>query len=104
MVVTEKALHVGDTKPHFCLYNQCTTKGLVGFPMNGAKLAGGLNNDLYSWQIWHSDGHLRASQVAPVLKNLPGNAGDVRDMGSIPGSGRSPREGHDNPDSGILAW
>ena len=25
------------------------------------------------------------------------NVGDVRDMGSIPGSGRSPVGGHDNP-------
>ena len=42
-------------------------------------------------------GYFWASQVAPVVKNLPANAGDVRDMGSIPGSGRSPREGHGNP-------
>ena len=27
-----------------------------------------------------------ASQVALVVKNLPTNAGDVRDKGSIPGS------------------
>ena len=27
----------------------------------------------------------------------PVNAGDISDVGSIPGSGRSPREGHDNP-------
>ena len=27
----------------------------------------------------------------------PANAGDVRDMGSIPGSGRSPGGGHGNP-------
>ena len=39
----------------------------------------------------------RASQVAPKLKNLPANPGDVRDSGSIPGLGRSPGEGHDNP-------
>ena len=25
-----------------------------------------------------------------VVKNLPANAGDIRDTGSIPGSGRSP--------------
>ena len=31
-----------------------------------------------------------------VVKNLPGNAGDVRDMGSIPHSGRSPGGGHGN--------
>ena len=34
---------------------------------------------------------------SPVLKNLPGNAGDAIDIGSIPGSGRSPGEGNDNP-------
>ena len=32
-----------------------------------------------------------------AVKNLPANAGDVRDMGLIPGLGRSPGEGHDNP-------
>ena len=35
--------------------------------------------------------------MALVVKNLPANAGDVRDTGSIPGPGRSPGEGHDNP-------
>ena len=38
-----------------------------------------------------------ASQVAQVVKNLPDNAGDMRDSSSIPGSGRSPEGGHDNP-------
>ena len=37
------------------------------------------------------------TQVALVVKNLPANAGDVRDTGSIPGSGRSPGGGHGNP-------
>ena len=41
--------------------------------------------------------YLQASQVALVVKNLPANAVDARDMGSIPGLGRSPREGHGNP-------
>ena len=40
---------------------------------------------------------LRASQVVLVVKNPPANAGDIRDMGSIPGSGRSPGEGNGNP-------
>ena len=39
----------------------------------------------------------RASQVVLVLKNLLANAGDVRDASSIPGLGRSPGGGHDNP-------
>ena len=38
-----------------------------------------------------------ASQVALVVKNPPANGGDVRDLGSIPGSGRSPGGGHGNP-------
>ena len=37
-----------------------------------------------------------ASQVALVIKNLPANAGDIRDAGLIPGSGRFPGGGHDN--------
>ena len=32
-----------------------------------------------------------------VVKNLPANAGDTRDAGSIPRSGRSPEEGNGNP-------
>ena len=38
-----------------------------------------------------------ASQVATVVKNSPANSGDMRDPGSIPGSGRSPGGGHGNP-------
>ena len=37
------------------------------------------------------------SQVVFVVKNMPANTGDTRDVGSIPGSGRSPGEGHGNP-------
>ena len=39
----------------------------------------------------------RVSQAALVVKNLPANAGDIRDVGSIPGSGRSSGEGNGNP-------
>ena len=48
-------------------------------------------------------GEVRASQVMLVVKSLSANAGDIRDLGSIPGSGRSLKEGmaiH----SSILAW
>ena len=38
-----------------------------------------------------------ASQVALVVKNLPANAGDTRDVGFIPGSARSPGRGNGNP-------
>ena len=36
-------------------------------------------------------------QVALVVKNPPANVGDIRDMGLIPGLGRSPGGGHSNP-------
>ena len=32
-----------------------------------------------------------------MVKTLPDNAGDRTDVGSIPGSERSPGEGHENP-------
>ena len=32
-----------------------------------------------------------------VVKNIPPNAGDKRDVGSVAELGRSPREGNDNP-------
>ena len=38
-----------------------------------------------------------ASQAALMGENPPVNAGDVRDSGSIPGSGRSPGRGHGSP-------
>ena len=40
---------------------------------------------------------LRASQVALMVKNPPTNAGEVRDAGSIPGSGRYSGGGHGKP-------
>ena len=39
----------------------------------------------------------QSSQVAVVIKNPPANAGDIRDVGSIPGLGRTPKGGHGNP-------
>jgi len=45
-----------------------------------------------------------ASQVALVVKNLPASVGDIRDLGSIPGSGRSPGGGGHGNHSSILTW
>ena len=36
-------------------------------------------------------------QVALVVKSLPAKAGDIRDAGLIPGSGRPPGGGNGNP-------
>ena len=38
----------------------------------------------------------RASQVVLVVKNLPANAGDIKDVDLIPGLGRSPGGGRGN--------
>ena len=37
-----------------------------------------------------SSGALGLDCTHPLVKNPPANAGDIRDMGSIPGSGKSP--------------
>ena len=42
-------------------------------------------------------GEDRASQVVLVVKNPPANAGNIKDVGLIPGSGRSPGGGNGNP-------
>ena len=49
-----------------------------------------LKNDVNRLGEW-------ASQVVLVVKSLPANAGDLRDMGLIPVSGRSPGGGHGIP-------
>ena len=39
-----------------------------------------------------------------MVKNPPASAGDIRDLGSIPGSGRSPGGGGHGNHSNILTW
>ena len=53
-----------------------------------------------SWHFKHIQMFCRkhwASQVALVVKNPHASAGDARDSGSIPGSGRPPGGGHGGP-------
>ena len=45
-----------------------------------------------------------ASQVALVVKNLPANAGDLRDTSSVPGIWEDPLEKGTATHSSILAW
>ena len=47
-------------------------------------------------KYWIQYGASLASQVV-LVKNLPANAGDIRDTGSVPGSGRSSGEGNGSP-------
>ena len=46
---------------------------------------------------WNRPAHFWAFQVVLVVKNPPANAGDIRDVGVIPESGRSSGRGHGNP-------
>ena len=58
------------------------------------------DNYLCSIQLHFSVPHFPYLKVTPdgsVVKNLPENADDARDMGSIPESGRSSEEGNGNP-------
>ena len=50
---------------------------------------------VFSKGITHED--ILFSQVVLVLKNTPANAGDIRDVSLIPGSGRSLGGGYGNP-------
>ena len=44
--------------------------------------------------LWINRVVIGASQLVLVVKNLPANAGDIRDVGLIPESGRSPGGAH----------
>ena len=54
------------------------------------------NNNIFIWFItnryWLSD-----FPGGSVIKNMPANARDIRDVDSVPGLGRSPEGGHGNP-------
>ena len=72
--------------------------------MSGKTLIGGFYSIVSTWcllkkkkTIYTGNIYKWVSQVVLVVKNLPANAGDVRDTGSIPGLERSPGGGHDNP-------
>ena len=48
-------------------------------------------------RVWDQITRCKGFPGASVVKNPPANAGDARDVCSIPGSGRSPGEGNGNP-------
>ena len=77
------------------IYTFCTVTAPASIPASGA---GGLLLfvDVYS-------PILGAPQVLLVAKNLPANAGDISDVGSVPGSG-GPLEKEMASHSSFLAW
>ena len=62
---------------------------------SSSSLVSGLHISLLDFLVCSSC--FGASQVALVVKILPASAGDIRHVGSVPGLGRSPGGGHDNP-------
>ena len=60
----------------------------LGFPPEGI---------LNLTNIQFGMGTFGASRVVLVVKNLPANAGHIRNVGLVPGLGRSPGGGHGNP-------
>ena len=66
-------------------------KNIDYFKWNNKKWHG---NSRYSWPRCRLQG---ASQVGLVVKSLPTNAANTRDVGSIPGLGKFPRGRHGNP-------
>ena len=88
-----QSLEGGHDNPlqYSCLENPHEQRSLAGYSPWGRK-----ESDTTE-RLKHSTGGLRASQGALVVKNLPANAGDVRDTGSISRWGRSPGGGNDNP-------
>ena len=69
-----------------------TIKAVTYSRMNSSSCSFGL---CMNWSLLCID--LWASQVVLVLNNSPANAGDLRDVGLIPGSGRCPGGGHGTP-------
>ena len=58
---------------------------------------GEITKSTYSINFDLHKGQFQASQMVLVVKNPLANAGDIRDMCSVPGLGRSPGGGHGNP-------
>ena len=70
------------------------------FPVSAVSWKQSTQNNPYAKETYfgmvNSPLYRQASQVMLVVKNPPANAGDTRDTGSIPESGRSPGGGHGN--------
>ena len=97
---------------HFCKWQILPSESMPPSPSRNIKTPAGSSRSLpYSQRdrntckMWLTRKCMQptASQVALVVKNLPASAGDVRDVGSVHGLGRSLQEGMATHSS-ILAW
>ena len=83
-----------ESSPNHPLHPQSMEK------LSSTKLVPGAQKVGDFWYIGISEGRSMqggASQEALVVKNPPASAGAIRDLGSIPGRGRSPRGEHGSP-------
>ena len=84
------------------LWISCHLKISQGLPLvvqgfrSGTSIAGGAGS-ISGWGIKILHAVWWASQVALVVKNSPARAGDLRDIGLIPETGRSLGGEHGNP-------
>ena len=82
----------------FCIKPSLSPHTLFFFFSNNGKCYGeGCDFILFYCYFGCAGPSLGACLVALVVKNLPANAEDARDLGSIPGSERSPGGGNSNP-------
>ena len=91
---------------HFLLQGIFPTQGIKPVTLGSSALAGGFLTTSIPWGLEGTDPKVRDREFpGSVIKNLPANAGDTGDASSIPGSGRSPGGGNDNPlQYSLLAW
>ena len=90
------SLTVDSLSSSWCVLNKCVLKQETPSRIQFKQIVGVITGEgLY---------RRRASQVAQLVKNPPTNAGDTRDRGSIPGSGRFPPEEEMATHFSILAW
>ena len=82
----------------FLLIHSSVGEHLACFHVLAVLHSAAIHTEVYvSVDIMALSGYIGASQMVPVVKNLSANERDIRDVGSIPGSGRSTGGGHGNP-------
>ena len=82
----------------FLLIRSSVSEHLGCFHVLAILHSAAINIEVYvSFEIMALSGYIGASQMVLVVKNLSANERDMRDVGSIPGSGRSAGRGHGNP-------
>ena len=90
----------------FPLPGHLPNPGIEPVSLASSSLAGGFLTTSAPWGLEGTDPKVRDREFpGTVIKNLLANAGDTGDASLIPGSGRSPGGGNDNPlQYSVLAW